>query len=107
MSYCRFAWYGSDVYVYESDQGFECCGCSLQERGVTTDTPEAMIAHLAEHKRAGDFVPPFAIESLWADIEGPNRAVRPEPEQLTQCRLQMDRFRDDARAELAAEFSHL
>lgn len=26
MSYCRFASDGSDVYVFESDYGIECCG---------------------------------------------------------------------------------
>ena len=31
MSYCRFAWDGSDVYVFGSGDGvIECCGCSLK-----------------------------------------------------------------------------
>ena len=89
MSYCRFAWDGSDVYVYESEEGIECCGCRLNAYGTTTDTPEEMIMHLAEHKKAGHFVPFYAIEGLWHDIEGPNKAVRPEPENITKVKEMM------------------
>src|SRR3990167_2126089 len=89
MSYCRFAWDGSDVYVYGGEHGIECCGCGLEEHGTRTDTPEEMIMHLAEHKKAGHFVPLYAIERLWRDIEGPNVAVRPEPESITQAKEMM------------------
>ena len=92
MSYCRFAWNGSDVYVFEHvDGGYECCGCSIgkQWRFITL---EEMIVHLAEHKRAGHFVPMYAIIGLWRDIPGPNKAVKPEPEALKKSRLMMKRI---------------
>lgn len=107
MSYCRFAWDGSDVYVFESDRGFECCGCHLRDGSFLAETPEEMIAHLAEHRRAGQFVPFNAITGLWRDIPGPDVAVEPEPQSLTEIREAMDRFRQEKRGELAAEFSHL
>ena len=68
MSYCRFGWEGSDVYVIaHCDGGFVCyCG----GEGSHTDTEEEMIVHLAAHRRKGDFVPQHAIEGLWEDIEG-------------------------------------
>lgn len=66
MSYCRFWWDDSDVYVYESDRGIECCGCKLPEyaRGYTADDPEEMIAHLLLHRERGHTVPEYALETL-------------------------------------------
>ena len=89
MSYCRFAWDGSDVYVYEGENGFNCCGCWLNERGFDCDTPEQMILHLAAHRRAGHFVPFHAVESMWNDIEGAREPVRPEPSALTAAKQAM------------------
>lgn len=82
MSFCRFAWDGSDVYVIETDSGYECY---CKEHPVT-ETPEAMIVHLASHRRAGLFVPEYAITGLWADIEGAAEPVRPMPESMTEAR---------------------
>lgn len=86
MSYCRFAWDGSDVYVIQTEAGFNCCGCHLNEGGFTTDTRESMILHLVQHKKAGQFVPPYAIERLWQEIEGPNEPVHTEPEIFRQLK---------------------
>lgn len=86
MSYCRFAWDGSDVYVYESAQGIECCGCRFDEH-VTVQAPEEMIAHLARHRRSGHFVPEHAITGLWADIPGAQRPPDGEPALMTHGRL--------------------
>lgn len=104
MSYCRFGWGGSDVYVYGSDRGLECCGCKIsynEDSGewFSCDTPSEMLAHLAEHKKAGHFVPFYAIRRLWLDIEGPNKAVRPEPEIMTQTRLMMRAAMSELRKE--------
>lgn len=73
MSYCRFGLEGSDVYIFESDRGIECCGCRFQEDFFTNE-PEEMISHLARHRRANHFVPPDVIPSLWSEIPG---ALRP------------------------------
>lgn len=86
MSYCRFAWGGSDVYVYEGSTGITCCGCSLG--GCDTEEPEEMIAHLAQHRRAGHVVPEHAITALWNDI--PGKGSGPEPVGLTVATLQLD-----------------
>ena len=88
MSYCRFAWGGSDVYVYEGDSGITCCGCSLT--GCTTTEPEVMIAHLALHRRAGHVVPEHAITGLWNDI--PGKGSGPEPVGMTAASLHLNLF---------------
>lgn len=86
MSYCRFGWDGSEVYVFESAQGIECCGCKFGKE-FTTSEPEQMILHLAIHRRAGHFVPDSAIMTLWDDIPGALRPSRPEPTELTHASL--------------------
>lgn len=88
MSYCRFAWGGSDVYVFPSSQGIECCGCKLGKDFVTSE-PEAMIDHLAKHRRAGHFVPPEAILALWEDVPGAQSPVTPEPNEITKAHIML------------------
>jgi hypothetical protein len=98
MSYCRFAWGGSDVYVYRSAGGIECCGCRFGTN-FTAGTPEEMIAHLATHRRAGHFVPPEAIELLWNEIPGAESPRAPEPVTLTIASIQMEVAMMQARIE--------
>lgn len=95
MSYCRFGWEGSDVYVYQGQGGFVCCGCSLSKRKWDYKTIEKMIAHLAKHRRAGQFVPFYAIQGLWEDIPGPDVPVTPEPPELTESRLKIEKIIDE------------
>lgn len=90
MSYCRFAWQGSEVYIFEAAEGLTCCGCRLLADGFTCQEPEAMIAHLVAHRRAGQFVPEHAITGLWADVPGASRPSRPEPRTLTVSSLMQD-----------------
>lgn len=97
MSYCRFGWGGSNVYVYESDAGIECCGCCLGDTfvapcGVSFDegdhdnSPEhreaaiEMVRHLRRHRAAGHNVPlgaPYQLsveagkwtrERIWGEV---------------------------------------
>ncbi len=69
MSYARFGWDGSDVYVYLHVGGYLCCcACSLTDDWRHTST-DAMIAHLREHIAAGDTVPADVIPALDADRE--------------------------------------
>jgi len=98
MSYCRFAWDGSDVYVFPSGQGIECCGCKLQQN-YTAGTPEEMIAHLALHRRAGHYVPPEAINRLWHEIPGATTRREPEPTTLTIASIQLEVALMQARVE--------
>ena len=62
MNLCRFG-PESDVYVYESDEGMECCGCYFGN-GWTHPNPEAMTAHLRKHVAAGHKVPPHVFDLL-------------------------------------------
>jgi hypothetical protein len=85
MSYARFGWQGSDVYVFTSNQGIECCGCSLQQRELVVDpdrilgwylknvgptvehifrSNQQMIDHLMVHRERGETVPESALERL-------------------------------------------
>lgn len=67
MSYCRFGWDGSDVYVYPDIDGrLECCGCILGNQW-SYPTAEAMIEHLDRHIAAGHTVPPYVIPEILAD----------------------------------------
>lgn len=85
MSYARWGWKGSHVYVFMSISGLECCFCSLQEYeeieggpfGVTYepvgeivqhrfDSTRGMVDHLALHRAAGHCVPDIE-PALWAD----------------------------------------
>jgi hypothetical protein len=70
VSYARFGWEGSDVYVFLSvSGGLECCGCSIKEIGPSPlfDTTEEMLAHLEEHRSNDHTVPASTIEELKAD----------------------------------------
>lgn len=77
MSICRFFWGGSQVYLYESDRGIECCGCHLNECDVTfdEDDPEAIVAHLREHVEAGHVVLPYVFEVFGAEHPDPGPAL--------------------------------
>ena len=87
MSYARFGWNGSDVYVFYSvSDMYECCFCLLQEREwvedpdhkftggyfrdvgekVQHDFPTAaeMIRHLELHREQGHTVPDDTFAAL-------------------------------------------
>ncbi len=83
MSYARFGWDGSDVYVFGTRDGpegkryIECCGCLLHPDredeqvpwGAANlfDTREGALAHMQEHMDAGHFVPEYCIDRLQTD----------------------------------------
>lgn len=92
MSYARFGWEGSDVYVYLDVDGYlTCCGCVLQEREWVNDpnrpifggyfkpigelivtrfeTTAALLAHLDRHRAEGHCVTDDTYESLRDDAE--------------------------------------
>lgn len=73
MSYARFGWDNSDVYVFEHVAGYiQCCGCILPEYGdedwiggfYNAPTANDMLKHLDEHRAAGNVVP----ERTYTDI---------------------------------------
>lgn len=79
MSYCRFAWDDSDVYVIGtrrgSQDGFECVGCQIEaDLGGSwyfATTEQEMIDHLEYHRSEFDHVvPQYAIDRLEAERDG-------------------------------------
>jgi len=95
MAYCRLS--DSDAYIYDdSFYGIMCCMCSLQParkvlNGIFANGPyrisenfvagydhDKMIAHIAEHREAGDYIPEDVDERLIKErdcdhvfVEGP------------------------------------
>lgn len=93
MSYARFGWDGSSVYVFATMKDglevIECCACSLVEPekldkpftdmfGITheyagsfffADTRQEMIDHLIDHEAAGDTVTEDTYAELIAEIK--------------------------------------
>lgn len=85
MSYARFG-DNSDVYVFTSRSGLECCACIFQKREWVDDPDRplfggylkpvgrivrttfksntAMINHLLRHRKAGHEVPEYALDRL-------------------------------------------
>lgn len=73
MSYARFG-DDSDVYVYVSDRGLECCWCTLQPKSETFRSNAAMIVHLEEHQASGHVVP----ERVFVRLRDPKDVARNE-----------------------------
>ncbi len=72
MSYARFGWGGSDVYVFMHVGGFlECCMCFLDdhqdEGSFQANSTQTMIDHLNKHELAGHTIPLDIYDNLWAD----------------------------------------
>ena len=77
MSYARFGWEGSDVYVFLSVDGcLECCACSLNPESECFDSTDAMLAHLREHVAAGDTVPEHTFARLEENREENDAHIR-------------------------------
>ena len=82
MSYCRFSnktykpfpkeipnWTipKSDLYVFESSGGLECCGCRLPDyknKSFVTCSYSEMIDHIKKHINYGHTVPKYLIPML-------------------------------------------
>lgn len=76
MSYVRFG-FDSDVYVFESNEGYECCGCILKRDSwldgqTVVDTLQEMIEHLLIHKQAGHMVPDYVIKDMKQELCNPD-----------------------------------
>lgn len=86
MSYARFGWDGSDVYIYEHVGGFiECCGCSLTKPEdpheifgfYHANTAREMLSHIDEHLAAGDTVPTDCIERIKQEHSDLDAQIQP------------------------------
>jgi hypothetical protein len=73
MSYARFGWEDSDVYVFLSGHGLTCQNCMLFDEDAITsfnaDSTEKMVDHLKKHVKAGHTVPEDTIQLLLDDDE--------------------------------------
>ncbi len=84
MSYCRFGWDNSNVYLFESSEGFECCGCWLNKISQTFETRQDLISHLMIHLQEGHIVPRYAIDALLNEIYEP---IEPQPKPEFQKKI--------------------
>jgi len=74
MSYARFGWDNSDVYVYYTSIGQKdlliCAACyfgdDLEPSYLAESTVE-MLDHLKAHEKAAQIVPPSTYDSLLTD----------------------------------------
>ena len=62
MSLSRRGCDGSDIYVYESDYGFCCDGCSVNSGKSYTFQSHEAIKHLKSHIKNNDKVPQHLID---------------------------------------------
>lgn len=72
MSYARFGWDDSDVYVFLCCFGYlECCACRIVGgwKSFEALTTEKMLAHLEAHRALGHCVPEETFEELRTDAE--------------------------------------
>jgi hypothetical protein len=72
MSYCRFI--EADTYIYDDVYyGLYCCACSLGESlggFVAGEDYDKMLAHIKDHRNAGDYVPEHVDEQLRKERDG-------------------------------------
>ena len=87
MSYARMQEGVSDVYVYLSLRGIECCGCpynvvhldppyvdvfglqhDIEAENFIARTSGAMLAHLKLHESDGDLVPYYTTQRILEDF---------------------------------------
>lgn len=82
MSYARWGWDGSNVYVFDSARGgLECCACLLNEPeapwregdpvfpdSFITVKVDEMAGHLQRHRDAGHTVPDSVEPAIRADF---------------------------------------
>lgn len=102
MSYARFGWDESDVYLFTTktstnpDQyAIECCGCLLDEgekletpytdaigikhthsyKGFKAYTSGEIINHLMRHKTAGHTIPEEAVQDILKDYPDQTKPI--------------------------------
>lgn len=69
MSYARFGWDGSDVYVIGTLDAFECFCPDQSESIFRCKTRREMIGHLKEHRAEGLCVPQETLDRLKEEIQ--------------------------------------
>lgn len=72
MSYARFGWDGSSVYLFEHvGGGLECCACSIDRSQVSVRFRDVVefLRHLDAHEEAGDTVPDTVVPDVLAHYD--------------------------------------
>lgn len=93
MSFSRFGWDDSDVYVFEHVGGFiQCCGCQFAEKDYESydaKTPRDMLSHLERHAKDGDNVNKAVsrITEEYADLD-----IEIEPFDFTEYNKALDKL---------------
>lgn len=79
MSYVRWGWENSDVYIFggtygEGENFIECCGCPLNGdfEFIRFTNYGDLLRHIDDHRGAGDHVPRFVDERIREEISNPD-----------------------------------
>lgn len=83
MSYARFGFEGSNVYVYSDGEQLHCCMCRMEqmaddETDFCTNSRTRMALHLSAHRAYGHTVPESAFERLRLEAQTQDLLL-PEP----------------------------
>lgn len=79
MSYARFGWEDSDVYVFLAVEGhLECCSCPLANATQRFPSTAKMIDHLDAHRAQGHTVPDSTYDGLRAEADENDAFMRGE-----------------------------
>lgn len=107
MSYARFGWEGSDVYIYEHVSGFiECCGCSLVKPEddyeifgfYHANTAREMLTHIDQHLAKSDTVPTDCIDRIKEEHPDLDAQIPPyvrTPEQEARYQKLLNKIKKD------------
>lgn len=110
MSYSRWGWDASDVYIYESGSDKEpylvCCGCGCFA------TYGELMRHIDEHRAKNHHVPSYVDDRIAAEIADGSNGIpagdpptervadpgpqRPEPEEFTRLKARVAEAREAA-----------
>lgn len=81
MAFCRWG-EDSDVYVYDTGDNLECCGCMLSAtRDTFNGTFLEMKEHLLAHREAGHKVPDYALSRIEFEMQSKTTVFGREIEQ--------------------------
>jgi hypothetical protein len=80
MSYARFGWDESDVYVFLATEGhLECCACDLSSVGAGFawfGSTAELVEHLRYHEQQGHVVPDETFAQLATDADANDEWIR-------------------------------
>lgn len=117
MSYCRFG--DNDAYIFMTNQGFDCCACSLATRTALEvpyidslgiphhfdyepvgpfTTAKEMLNHIAEHRANGDHISADVDIEILSDYPDTDASVVETDEEREQRLIEEAPLREKRRA---------